>query len=207
MDADAVRRAWEQREGAYSPRYYAYHGTNEVSKAIAETLRREGPTDPTVVELGCSAGRHLAHLYERGHRDLWGIDVNPESFAVMKESYPDLAEDGTFIVASIEDLIREIPTGTFDLVYSVETFQHIHHEHDWVFEEVARISRDLVITVEVEQGRAEGDGARDRSCVDGDFPLYYRDWGVVFESTGLVEVEAREFGRTTMRVFRRPDRR
>ncbi|MFB6153250.1 MAG: class I SAM-dependent methyltransferase [Halodesulfurarchaeum sp.] len=205
MDADDVRREWEGRDGAYSPRYYAYYGADEVSEAIASQLDDHGPADPAILEVGCSAGRHLAHLYDRGYRDLWGIDVNPESFSVLQETYPNLAEDGTFLVGAMEDILPGMPDAAFDLVYSVETLQHIPHENAGVFEEVARISGDLVVTVEVEREMAGQDGEDAINYVDGDFPIYYRKWEQVFEEFGLVQLDSVDMGRQTMRVFHSPN--
>jgi hypothetical protein len=38
--------------------------------------------------------------------------------------------------------------------------------------------------------------------VDGEIPLFFRDWRAVFTGRGLVEVDARSLGRDTFRAFR-----
>ena len=52
-------------------------------------------------------------------------------------------------------------------------------------------------------GEPEVDATAPRvNYVNGEFPLYYRDWGQVFTDLGLVEVETRTDDRDTVRVFR-----
>ena len=150
MNSDEVRRQWAERSGAYSPRYYAHHGPDERSEAVAQRLARHVDRDTRVLELGCSSGRHLAHLASEGFEDLAGIEVNDEAFAVMADAYPDLAAAGTFYCAAIEDVLAEFPDDAFDAVYSVETLQHVHPDADWVFEEIARVTGEVLVTVENE---------------------------------------------------------
>jgi SAM-dependent methyltransferase len=214
VDSNEVRRQWAERSGEFSPGYYAYYGPNETSEAIREII--EGALDgaPRVLEVGCSSGRHLAHLYEHGISDLAGIEVNEDAFDVMAEQYPALAERATLHAGAVEDLIGEFADSAFDVVYSVETLQHIHPDADWVFAELARVTDDLLITVENEGGRPTED---DRSAAHGsapddpevnyvtdEVPLYYRDWNRVFTDAGLEAVETRATDRDTIRVFRQP---
>lgn len=210
MDSNDVRREWAERSGEFSPEYYAYRGPDETSERIRSVLDREVGTDASVLELGCSAGRHLAHLADNGYDDLHGVDINEESFDVMAEAYPDLAETGTFYVDAIESVVERFDDDRFDAVYSVETLQHIHPDNDEVFDEVTRIADELVVTVENEAGEEgsaddeseNGSDAESVNYVNDDFPLYYRDWNAVFTDLGWVEIESASGDRDTMRVFR-----
>lgn len=273
MNPDEVREKWAERSGEYSPEYYAYRGPNAVSERIRERIdaTATGPA-PAVLELGCSSGRHLAHLHEHGYRNLHGIEINEAAFEVMAEAYPELADDGTFYRGAIEDVVGEFPDDRFDVVYSVETLQHVHPEAGpadadasaddgadaSVFAELARIVDALLLTVENEHGgndddergddptggpaagddreRGHGQGRkrerereRERDSgsesepgtgtdtgtdagddgvevtrVRGEVPLYHRNWRRVFTDLGLVEVDAAETRRDTLRAFR-PD--
>lgn len=203
MDADAVQRAWHGRTGEYSPDYYAHHGPNATSERLREQLDATVGRDATVLELGCSAGRHLAHLYDHGYRDLWGVDINGDAATVMRQAYPALAAAGTFAFDAIEDVITGFDDRQFDAVYSVETLQHIHHDHEWVFAEVARITDDLLVTVEAEPGDSETAPSVD--YVRDEFPLYRRDWHAVFTSLGFAETSSIEVDRGTLRAFRRAE--
>jgi SAM-dependent methyltransferase len=202
VNGDDVRRAWAERSGEFSPRYYAGRGPDATSTRLRALLERHVGRDARVLEVGCSAGRHLAHLHDRGFERLTGVDLNDEAFDVMAAVYPALAAAGTFHSDALEDVLPGLPDDAFDAAFSVETLQHVHPEAEGVFAELVRVTADLVVTVEAEDGRADGDV----NYVDDDLPLYYRDWSAVFEDLGLVEVETHEGGRDTVRAFRPPDR-
>lgn len=218
MNSDDVLREWAERSGAYSPDYYAYYGPNETSELVRARLDSVVGTDAAVLELGCSSGRHLAHLHEQGYDDLHGVDLNDEAFDVMADAYPDLFDAGTFYVETIEDATEAFADDRFDAVYSVETLQHVHPDHEWVFDELARITDELLVTVENEGGpngtadhppgeRDAGDSggdadAQDVNYVEGDLPLYYRNWERVFTERGFEQAESRTTDRDVFRAFR-----
>jgi len=207
VDPDDVREEWAERSGEFSPTYYAHRGPNETSESIRELLEHFLGTDARVLEIGCSSGRHLAHLHEGGFRDLHGIELNEDALDVMAETYPNLAADGAFHLGHAGELLPVFDDRSFDAVYTVETLQHIHpDEADEVFEEVARVTDDLLITVENESAR--GAGARedaDVSYVNDEFPLYHRNWKEVFSQRGFAQLlEEPSKRRDTLRAFRRP---
>ncbi|ELZ01325.1 type 11 methyltransferase [Natrialba chahannaoensis JCM 10990] len=164
MNVTDVHDRWESLSGAYSPEYYAYYGPNETSKAIRQTLSELVDPDASVLELGCSSGRHLAHLHEHGYENLAGIDINEAAFEVMAQNSPDLFEAGTFYCCSIEDLVDSLPTNRFDVVYSVETIQHVHPDNDWVFDDLARIASTAVLTAENEGDTPNGEAGSDSTA-------------------------------------------
>jgi len=203
MDPDDVRRDWAERSGKYSPSYYAELGPNEVSETLADVLGHYAHDDAAILELGCGSGRHLDHLRSQGYKNLTGIDINDEAFDVMAEHYPRLAETGTFLTGAIEDRLAEFDDDAFDVVYTVETLQHIHPDDTWVFEEVARVTGDLLITAENEGNSPQrGRGDAEVSYVDDEFPLYHRNWKQVFSELGLAQLLREPTARDTIRVFR-----
>jgi SAM-dependent methyltransferase len=203
VDSNDVRRQWADRSGEYSPEYYAYYGPNETSDLIRRTLEETVGRDATVLELGCSSGRHLSYLQEHGFENLAGVEVNDDAFDVMAEAYPDLAATGEFFPEAIEDVVGAFDEDQFDAVYSVETLQHLHPDAEWVFGELTRVTGELLITAE-----NEGEGDRSRSSdpdvnyVKDDLPLYHRDWRAVFSERGFTEVNARSGHRGIVRTFR-----
>ncbi len=205
VNSNEVRRQWAERTGEYSPEYYAYYGPDERSESVRDLLERFVDPEASVLELGCSSGRHLAHLYDHGFENLTGIDVNDDAFDVMEETYPDLAAAGTFYNDTIEGVVGDFDDDRFDVVYSVETLQHLHPDVEWVLEDISRITDDLLITVENEgdDETAHSESADpDVSYVNDDFPLYHRDWNRVFTELGLLEVDVEVGDRDTVRAFR-----
>jgi SAM-dependent methyltransferase len=205
MDPDETRRSWAERSGEFSPTYYAEIGPNEVSETLADVLSYYADESAAVLEVGCSSGRHLAHLLDSGFGNLTGVDINDESFEVMAEYFPELAETGTFHTGALEDVVTGFDDDEFDAVYSVETLQHIHPDDEWVFEELARVTGDLLVTAENEgNSPRRGRPDNDVSCVRDDFPLYYRDWEAVFSELGLAQLVCEPGKRDTVRAFRVP---
>ncbi|WP_224268663.1 class I SAM-dependent methyltransferase [Haloprofundus salinisoli] len=222
MTPDELRQRWAKRSGEFSPDYYAHYGPDENSEAIRRYVDRtsDSEVDLSVLELGCSSGRHLAHLHNHGYRNLHGIDVNEEATTVMRQAYPDLAAAGTFYIDAIENVVSEFDDDAFDVVYSVETLQHIHPDNEWVFDELARITADHLLTVEIEgdvdvnsdesqetnSERREADAETPEvNYVDDAVPLYYRRWSRIFSARGFTETASKRLGNDTLRLFRRSD--
>lgn len=203
IDPEDNHCGWAERSGEYSPEYYAEIGANEISETLAAVFEHYVDEDAAVLELGCSSGRHLAYLRERGYENLTGIDINDESFEVMAEYFPELAETGTYHTGAIEEILPEFADDAFDVVYSVETLQHVHPDDEWVFDEIARVSADLLITAENEgNGPTRGRADDPVNYVNGEFPLYYRNWKDVFSPLGVAQLLREPTKRDTVRVFR-----
>lgn len=204
MDSDEVRREWADRSGAYSPDFYAYRGPDATSEWVRERLLEHVDRDARVLELGCSAGRHLAHLHADGFESLSGIEVNPDAVDVMADEYPETADAATIHVDAVEDVIESIPDDAVDAVYSVEALQHVHPDAAWVFDEITRITAGVICTVENEGQADYSEGAPGEvTRVDGEIPLFFRDWGAVFRERGCTELREPETvnDRDTARVF------
>ncbi|PSP84437.1 class I SAM-dependent methyltransferase [Halobacteriales archaeon QS_6_64_34] len=204
MDPDDVRRDWAERSGKYSPAYYADIGPNEVSETLRDVLGHYVTEDAAILEVGCGSGRHLGQLRRAGYENLTGIDINADAFDVLREQYPALAGTGEFHAGAIEDLVGEFDDDAFDVVYTVETLQHIHPDDTWVFEELVRITSDLLITAENEGNSPQrGRDETAVSYVDDEFPLYHRNWKAVFSELGLAQLIREPTDRDTIRVFRK----
>lgn len=203
MNSTEVHRRWANRSGDYSPDFYVDLGPDESSESIREVLDEHVDSDVAILEIGCSAGRHLSHLHEHGYQNLHGVEINEEALDVMENSYPDLATDGTFYPHAIETVVPTFEDGQFDVVFSVETLELVHPDNEWVFEELTRITDDLLITVENE---GDDDLSVEFSVEDIDgFPIYYRKYSPIFTGLGFEEVSSEQQDMDTFRAFRRLD--
>lgn len=203
MDSTEVSRRWATRSGEYSPDFYAELGPDEGSESIRAVLDEYVDTDAAILELGCSVGRHLSHLHAHGYTNLHGIEINRDALVTMGDTYPQLAADGTFYLDAIEAVLPEFEDGQFDVVYSYETLELVHPDNDWIYGELARITDELVITVENE---GQDEYASVEFAVEelDDFPIYYRKYRPIFTALGLEEVLARDEDMDVLRVFRKP---
>ena len=162
---------------------------SEAFVALAQKHLRAGFS---ALEIGCNVGRNLEALRVAGARELAGIEISEKAVVAMREHFPDLARMATIHNAPVEDVIRDLPSGSFDLVYSMAVLLHIHPDSEWIFDEMACVSSRFLITVEFESN----DGYR----------IYKRNYRDVFEGIGLEQVEEgpiEGLAHYTARVFRK----
>lgn len=203
MDSEDVHQRWKQRSGEYSPDYYVDLGPTITSEYIYKTLDYFVDSNAAILELGCSSGRHLAYLNDHGYHNLYGVEINDDAIDVMAETYPNLVAEGTFYIDAIENVVTEFDDDHFGAIYSVETLELLPPNSEWVFEELARITDDLLITVENE-GTDEQQSSEGASVeyIDDDFPLYYRRWDNVFTEFGFINLYSKSLEMDTLRIFR-----
>jgi SAM-dependent methyltransferase len=169
---DDLHAFWRAPDAPNRPEEYVAHTGR--SRFLVEFVRPHVGPDATILEIGCNVGRNLAHLYDAGFRHLTGIEINTDALRLLAETYPEMAEASTLINAPVEEAIREIPDGSIDLVFTMAVLEHIHPDSEWIFDDIVRISRGAVVTVEDEHGTSIRHTPRD-----------YRR---IFEARGLRQV-------------------
>jgi len=161
-------------------------------------VAKHAKPDAVVFEIGCNVGMNLKALWDAGFRNLVGLELNPHAVEKFKVFYPEMAQSTTRVmVGSVEDTIPSFCDRQFDVVFTVRTLAHIHKESDWVMAEIARIAKDLLITIEVEEPQ--------------DWKHFSRNYQEIFERFGFRQVERPEAPaipkmglQTVVRVLRRP---
>lgn len=147
---DRLHEFWRNPDASNSPE--RYREPVERSRFLVELVQPHLRSDWTVLEIGCNVGRNLSFFLDAGVRQLTGIEINGEALALLRESYPELGSTATLINAPVEDSIGHMADGSFDLVYTMAVLEHIHPDSEWIFGEMARITRTLLVTVEDERG-------------------------------------------------------
>lgn len=165
------RAPWDGRNG---PQTYTVAAASARSAFFADLLARHVSRDARVLEVGCNAGRNLAHLRRAGYTALSGIDISPAAVDLLRATYPELA-GVTVSVGAAEDLLAGMGDGAVDVVCTMAVLEHIHPESEGVFAQMARVARRTIVTIEDEQ-----------LTTWRHFPRNYR---TVFEGLGLVQVE------------------
>ena len=128
-----------QSEGNTPADYATYTNRSE----LLEELLADTPKDSRILEVGCNVGRNLAHLADVGYSRLEGVEINPHAVALLRQTYPQLA-DVPIHVGPAEDVLPGLEP--FDLVFTMAVLMHLHPSSDSVLDEIARLgSRVLVI--------------------------------------------------------------
>lgn len=147
----------------------------ERSQFLLDLVRRHAPAEASVLEIGCGVGRNLNHLYRNGFHNLEAVEISERAVRLLHQSFPEMALQAEIHNAPIEDMIRDFSDGRFDVTFTMAVLEHIHSNSEWVFPEIARITRDTLITIEDEE-----------TLWWRHFPRNYKN---VFESLGMREVE------------------
>lgn len=161
-----------------------------LKKYVEKYISKQGK----ILEVGCNVGRNLNHLHECGYQTLMGIEISKQAVERLQQTYPELSDKAVIINSPVEDMIKKLLPDSFHLVFSMAVLEHIHPDSEWVFEEMARITKDYLITVEAEEA--------------AHWHIFPRKYKKIFESYGLEQVEesnCKEAGLEyyTLRVFKK----
>lgn len=173
---DQLHEFWRNPDEPNRPEHY--REPVERSRFLVDLLQPHLQADWTVLEIGCNVGRNLAFLRDAGLGRLTGIEINGEALALLRETYPELGATATLVNAPVEDVIRGMADRSFDLVYTMAVLEHLHPASEWVFGEMARVTRSLLVTVEDERGISVRHTPR--------------DYGRVFAALGMRQILERE---------------
>lgn len=69
-----------------------------------------------VLDLGCGEGESLQYLYNKGAKEIWGIDISDEQIRKAQSRFPQFKSN--FIVSPMENEVR-IPDDYFDYIISI----------------------------------------------------------------------------------------
>lgn len=163
---------WRQPEPPHNkPHTYIPHVGR--SQALLELIS-DLPKEARILEVGCNVGRNLAHLYDNGYQDVEGIEISPHAVALLRTTYPQLA-DIPIHVGPAEDVLPTLPDDEYDLVYTMAVLEHIHPDSAVVFDEVVRIGRSVLAI--------EPNGVSSHRQFPHDVPKIFRSRGLKLVSS------------------------
>jgi len=145
----------------------------ELFKEVLPYLNKES----RILEIGCNVGRALNYLYQLGYHDLTGIEIGEEAVKLARVTFPEMASVSKLIVGSAPLELRKLPSQGYDLVFCHSVLVNIHPKYNYMFKEMARVSRKFVLTLENE----------------GSYLSYPRDFQRSFERVGLKMVVSKIF--------------
>lgn len=139
------RRPWGSSNAPEDYRYLVKR-SQFLANLVGEYI---GP-EASILEIGCNVGGNLDYLYEIGYENLYGVEISENAIAFMRESFPDMANSANIYNSSIKDIIKDFKDGQFDLVFTMAVLEHIHFDSEWIFPEIARITKNVLVTIEDE---------------------------------------------------------
>lgn len=176
---NSVHSYWLTRNSKGSNAYTDYFKNEESSQFLVDLIKKySDEKEIKILEVGCNVGRNLNVLFKNGYKNLNGIEINPNAIDAMRKHYSDMTKTVKIFNNKIEDVIKGFTDNEFDVVFSMAVLMHIHHDSEWVFDHLFRITKHYMITIEDETGVAMRN-----------FP---RDYKQVFEEIGLKEIECVE---------------
>jgi len=164
---------WRTPPPVSSPLEYIRLGA-EGSEYLLSLIKKYAGKEEIILEVGCNSGRNLNYLYGEGYKNLEGIEICTEAVELLKKTYYELGTNCQIHNMAIEDIIGTIPDNKYDIVYTLAVLEHLHTDSNWVFKEIARIAKKIIITIEDEVGV---------SC-----HTYSRNYKKIFEGLGMTQL-------------------
>ncbi len=93
------------------PEYGPFLKRNEEDLRLFENI-----TGKKILDLGCGAGASLEYLYQKGAREVWGIDISEEQIKKAKVRFPEFKEN--FWISPMEEELK-VPINYFDYIISI----------------------------------------------------------------------------------------
>lgn len=148
--------------------------SSAIARYLHEFWSPEVGMEDSILELGCNCGVNLNHLQEMGYRSLSGIEINPAAVAQMRSAFPKLRAN--VILGSLEERLRELPSASYDVVFTMGVSMHIHPRSNFLFAEMKRVAKKYVCTIEPEPANSNY--------------VFARNYGRVFEKLGCIQVKS-----------------
>ena len=138
-------------DGVNSPESYLSKRANQRTKSLVNLVKYLPiHKKDKILELGCNVGRNLEALRRANYTNTFGIDINVKAIDLGEKCFPELR--GLYY-GSIEEWIIELKDNDFELVFTMAVLEHIHPSSEWIFKEIARITKYL-ITIEDEHSES-----------------------------------------------------
>ena len=122
------------------------------SQYLCDLIKKHCFHIQSALEIGCNAGRNLNILKSGLNIKVAGIEINQRALELLKTTFPLIADE-TFYPGKAQEKIKEIPTGGYDLVFSMAVLMHLHpstEENFW--KNMTRATKHAIITIENEDG-------------------------------------------------------
>jgi ubiquinone/menaquinone biosynthesis C-methylase UbiE len=118
----------------YSELAAAYAQYRRVHPEVLRSLLAAVSTESRILEVGCGTGNYLVTIHETVGCRCWGSDPSLEMLARAR------AQNGQVQLTRGSAEALEFPSGSFDLVFSVDVIHHVR-DRPRFFQEAVRVLR------------------------------------------------------------------
>ena len=174
---EAIKDYWKNPDdGHNNPKIYVSGKKGHIrSKNLLSIIEDLVVSNAKILEIGTNAGRNLNELYNAGYKNLSGIEISTNAIEEFEKSFNECYRNSNIINDSVENVIKEIPERSYDIIFSIAVLQHIHTDSEWIFDYMVKINRGFIIVMEDE-----------RWVSYRHFPRNYKK---IFESRGMRQIK------------------
>jgi SAM-dependent methyltransferase len=176
MKAEDNEARWRNQGTAKSPirteNYTIYN--DSIEKLFQDVLPLLTPAS-SILEIGCNAGRSLNYLFNKGFRNLTGIEMGTQALELFEKTFPGTFKSTNIIAGNAVEEIKKLETNFYDLVFTHSVLVTIPAKHNHIFREMCRICRGYILILESE----------------GHLRAFPRDFKHIFEKNGFAQVAYR----------------
>jgi SAM-dependent methyltransferase len=130
------------------PETYLEHN-DSIDKLFQEILPLLSPGS-CILEIGCNAGRSLNYLFQKGFKNLTGIEIGAQALETFKKVFPEAYNSTNIIQGDAVEEICKLESKFFDMVFTHSVLVNIEARHNHIFREMCRICRGYILTLESE---------------------------------------------------------
>ncbi|MCX5666788.1 MAG: class I SAM-dependent methyltransferase [Candidatus Omnitrophica bacterium] len=142
----------------------------------------------SILEIGCNCGANLFILNRLGYINLTGVEINPMAIKEMEKSFPRLKENINILIGDIGEILRKMKDGEADIIFTMGVCMHIHPTKNYIFEEIARVAKKYICTIEPETANSNY--------------VFARNYRRVFEKLGCRQLKSVLVGRISSEGIR-----
>ncbi len=164
-----IHKYWELPDDRNKAENY-FHGI-ERSKYLYTHVKSLKLSNPKILELGCNVGRNMNYLYNKGFKNIEGVDISERAIELGRERYPHLK----YHVGKIEHFLKN--NKQYDIIYTMAVLEHICNDSEFIFEEMVRFTKYIV-------------------CIEDETSVswrhFKRNYKDVFENLGMEQIHAED---------------
>ncbi|MCU0289361.1 MAG: class I SAM-dependent methyltransferase [Acidobacteria bacterium] len=176
MNADKHEAMWRNqgtpKSSIRAENYTVYN--DSIEKLFQDVLPLLTP-ESNILEIGCNAGRNLNYLFNKGFRNLTGIEIGTYALELFEKTFPGAFRSTNIIAGNAAEEIKKLESNFYDLVFTHSVLVNIAARHNHIFREMCRVCRGYILTLESE----------------GHLRAFPRDFRRIFEKNDFAQVAYR----------------